>query len=39
MISKTCSGTQSGIDGWTQHPLAIGPNPSTLLHDIHVLTV
>ena len=38
MIGKTCSGTQSGIDGGTQHLLATGPNPSMLFHHKHTLT-
>ena len=38
MIGKTCSGTQSGIDGGTQHPLATGPNPSMLFHQTNKIT-
>ena len=39
MIGKTCSGIQSGIDWWTPHPLATGPNPSMLLHHKRTLAV
>lgn len=38
MIYKTCNGTQSGIDGYTQHPLATGPNPFMLLHHTQTHT-
>ena len=27
MIGRTCSGTESGIDGWTQHTVATGKKP------------